>query len=169
MSYSKRELDKLTQSVLQTAKNNLQKDGFVQPVGLLYGTTGLQTIFPMTFSGLEERRAVQAQFKAAILGTNAVAAVVVNEAWYRNPTPEQPFDPTRSIAEYSDRMECIVVETASPQARHIVIQVFKKQPSGQYQFAEPFEPTPEMTWFSEWLDGVWDEGSEGGNHGITLQ
>jgi len=169
MSYSKQELDKLVQSVLQIAKDNLLKDGFVQPVGLLYGTTGLQNIFPMKFSGVEEKRAVQSWFKTAILETGALAAVVVTESWYRIPTPGEPVDPTRSVREYSDRMEAIVVEAASPLARHIIIQIFTKSTSGRYEFAEPFAPSPEITWFSEWLDDVWNQQQHGGEHGITIQ
>ena len=116
---------------------------------------------------LDRLQAVQALFKAATLKTGALAAVVVTESWYRTPTPGEPVDLTRSIADYPDRMDCIVVEAASPQARHIVIQLFSKSPSGSYEFAEPFELSPEMTWFSEWLDGVWTQNQQEGEHGIS--
>ena len=167
MSYSKQELDRLVQSVLQIAKDNLLKDGYVQPVGLLFGTTGLRTIFPMKFSGLEGKRAIQAEFRALTLKTEALAAVVVNESWFRTPTPEQPLDQARSVAEYADRMECIIVEAVSPQAKALKILIFDKSEDGQFRFGEPFEPEYPMSWKSEWLDGVWDQNEEGEDHGIS--
>lgn len=65
------------------------------------------------------------------------------------------LDLTRSIADDPDREEAIVIEAVSRQAKCMIIQVFRKDPSGKVRFDAPMEPESPFDWWSEWLDGVW--------------
>ncbi|MFC1833554.1 hypothetical protein ACFL2Q_02325 [Thermodesulfobacteriota bacterium] len=152
---SKDKLQALGREVLVKAKSNLQRDGHLQPCGLLYSPERLTHTFPFSFGSFDEKRLIQETFRKLITEVRAAAAVVVLESWIKT-ARNGPLDLTRPVSEMPGRQEAIVVEAASPKARTIIIQVFKKSKSGLV-FEDPFEPDHPFEWNSEWLSGIWQD------------
>ncbi len=155
MNYDRKRLRKLARNVLKVAQANLKRDGFVQPVGLVYTNTGLTEVFQFRYQDLDEKRASQEGFRQLILKMKARAAIIVTESWIKM-GPDLPLDLTRSVADMPGRKEAIVIEAASPKANLMIIQVFSKDETGKVHFDTPMEPDHPISWSSEWLSGVWD-------------
>ncbi len=155
MKFDKKQLRKLAQDVLELAQANLRDDGYLEPVGLVYTYVGLSRVVPFKYRGLDEKRKSQTEFRRLLVKLKAQAAIVVTESWLKL-GPDLPVDLTQSLADLPGRQEAIVIEAASPKAKHIIIQIFSKNETGQVRFETPMEPDHPISWSSEWLDGVWD-------------
>ena len=156
MNYNRKRLRSLALEVLKIAQENLLRDGYLHPVGLIYTKTGLSQVFQFRCQDLREKRVLQEEFKQLLLQLKARTAIVVTESWLKV-RPELPLDLTKSIADRPDRKEAIVIEAASPKAKCMIMQVFTKDEAGKVRFENPTEPDYPISWSSEWLDGVWDE------------
>jgi hypothetical protein len=155
MDYDRKRLRKLAREVLKIAQNNLRRDGYLQPVGLVYTNAGLNQVFQFRCQDLDEKRASQDEFRRLLLKMKARDAIVVTESWIKT-GPDLPLDLTRSVADMPGRKEAIVIEAASPKAKCMIIQAFSKGITGKISFETPLEPDHPISWSSEWLDGVWD-------------
>jgi hypothetical protein len=155
MNYDRKRLRKLALDVLKIAQDNLRRDGYLQPVGFLYTKDGLSRVFQFRCLRLNQKRASQKGFRQLVIQMKARAAIVVTESWLKL-GPELPVDLTKSVAEMPGRKEAIVIESASPKARCMIIQVFSKDETGRVHFEDPMKPDHAISWSSEWLDGVWD-------------
>lgn len=83
MNYDRKRLRKLARDVLKIAQDNLQRDGYLQPVGLVYTNTGLNQVFQFRCRDLDEKRSSQEKFKQVLLQLRARAAIVVTESWLK--------------------------------------------------------------------------------------
>lgn len=155
MNFDGKRLRKLTRDVLKVAQGNLRRDGYLQPVGLVYTNAGLSEVFQFRYQDLDEKRASQAGFRQLLVKMQARAGIVVTESWLKT-APELPLDLTQSVADMPGRQEVIVIEAASPKAKCMIIQVFSKDETGKIHFETPMEADHPISWSSEWLDGVWD-------------
>lgn len=152
--YSKKRLRRVCTQVLDIARSNLVKDGYLQPCGLIYSKKGLTHVFPFRFGTYEEKQSTQLGFRKSLKEFNASAAVVILESWFRM-AKDGSLDLTRPASEIPEKEEVIVVEGSSPIARIMIIQAFERI-RARIVFREPFEPDERMEWSSEWLDGAWD-------------
>jgi hypothetical protein len=151
--YGKKKLQRIIGEILTVAQDNLRKHGYLRPVGLIYTTAGMTHIFEFKFKGVEQKRQSQQAFKKLVADVQALAVIVVTESWIKMP-PDVPVDVTRSVADMPGRQEAIVIEGASPKARVVCVQVFRKGESG-ISFDEPENLGDRFTWTSEWTNGLW--------------
>ena len=156
MSYDRTELQKIARKALLAAHENLQTYGRILPIGMVFDEDGLTRLFPFNCEDLQVKRILQEEFKNLLVKVGAKAAVVVTESWLKEET-QMPPNLTRSIADDPARKEAIVIEAASSQARYMIIQIFRKDPSGRVRFDPPIEPYFACEVRSEWLDGVWPD------------
>jgi hypothetical protein len=155
MNYDRKKLRRIARDVLNIAQGNLRRDGYLQPIGLVYTKVGLTEVFQFRCQDLDQKRASQEGFRQLLHQTKARAAFVVTESWIKM-GPDLPLDLTRSVADMPGRTEAIVIEAASAKAKLMVVQAFSKDNTGKISFETPMEPDHPITWSSEWLDGVWD-------------
>lgn len=153
--YDGKKLQRIIGEILAVAQDNLTKHGYLQPVGLIYTTTGMTHIFEFKFKGVEQKRQSQQAFKKLVRDVQALAVVVITESWIKM-RPKMPLRLDTSVADMPGRQEAIVVEAVSPKARVVCVQVFRKGESG-ISFEEPENIGDRFTWTSEWTDGLWDE------------
>jgi hypothetical protein len=71
MNYSRKRLRNLARDVLRIAQSNLQRDGYVQPVGLIYTAVGLSEVFQFRYRYLREKRASQEGFRQLLINMKA--------------------------------------------------------------------------------------------------
>jgi hypothetical protein len=155
MNYDRKKLRRIARDVLKIAQGNLRRDGYLQPVGLVYTKVGLTEVFRFRCHDLDQKRASQEGFRRLLHQMKARAAIVLTESWIKM-GPDLPLDLTRSVADMPGRKEAIVIEAASVKAKCMIIQAFTTDNAGRISFEAPMEPDHPITWSSEWLDGVWD-------------
>ena len=160
MVYDSDQLRAVAMTVMRIAKDNLQKDGSLQPCGLIFTTSGLAKAVEFKFKGLKEKRKIQANFKFEVMKQGGVAVIVVMETWFAS-RPDMPSDLTTPLAEYPKRKEAIVVEGSSlTGTRALLIQPFHREGS-VIAFDELVIPDGTLSWESEWTSGIWDHVTEG--------
>ena len=158
MEYTRENLQLVAHSILEIARKNLQRDGYLSPVGLIFHKDGISQIFQFTFSDVDEKRQSQEAFRDMFKTVGGRAAVIVTESWLKVRS-DSPLDPTQSIVDDPDRKEVIVIEAASSLAKVFITQTFARDSEGKIHFEPPFEPEYGFTWHSEWLDGIgYDDG-----------
>lgn len=161
MKYDRKNLLQVARDALAVARQNLQKHGFVEPVGLIFHKGGLSHIYQFKFQNLNEKRVSQEMFRELLIKVRARAAVVVSESWVKT-VPHDLSDLTKSIADDPARQEAIIIEAVSDVARIFIMQLFVRNESGTVNFESPFEPDHGFDWISEWLDNSVFSG--GGKH-----
>ena len=160
MVYLNAQLKEVAMTVMRIAKDNLQKDGFLEACGLIFTTSGLAKTIEFKFKGLKQKRKIQANFRFEVMKLGAVAIIVVMETWFAS-LPDMPSDLTKSLAEYPRRKEAIVIEASSMiGTRVLMIQPFHREGS-VIAFDEPIIPDKTFSWESEWTSGLWDHVTEG--------
>ena len=160
MVYDIDQLKAVAMTVMRIAKDNLRKDGFLHPCGLIFTTSGLAKTIEFKFKGLKEKRRVQASFKFEIIKQAAVAVIMVMETWFAS-QPDMPLDLTKSLAEYPRHKEALVIEGSSlTGTKVLMLQPFHRQGSA-ILFDELVIPDGTFSWESEWTSGIWDHVTEG--------
>ncbi len=160
MVYDTDQLGAVAMTVMGIAKDNLQKDGFVQACGLIFTTSGLAKTIEFKFKGLKDKRKIQANFKFEVMKQGGVAVIVVMETWFAS-QPDMPEDFTTSLAEYPRRKEAIVIEGSSViGTRVLMIQPFHREGS-VIAFDDLVIQDGTFSWESEWTSGIWDHVTEG--------
>lgn len=152
MKYDRENLHRLAHEALGVARENLQKHGFVESVGLIFHKKGLSHVYQFKYKNHDEKRTSQTVFRDLIQTVGARAVIVVTESWVK--TAPKNIDPTKSLEDDPDRKEAIVIEAVSETARIFIMQMFEREGSDSFTFMSPFEPDYRMEWSSEWLDGV---------------
>ena len=153
--YDQKMLQKIARETLATARENLIRDGRLQPCGLVFTSAGMTHVFPVEFRDIQEKRVIQGAFRYLLRQVQAEAAVMVMESWVKMADEDVPLDLSRPVSGMPGRGEAIVIEARSAHGRVMIIQVFRKTRDG-YHFDEPIEPQAPFEWTSEWLDGVWE-------------
>ena len=160
MVYDTDQLGAVAMTVMRIARDNLQKDGFLQPCGLIFSTSGLTKTVEFKFKGLKDKRRLQANFRFEVMKQGGVAVIVLMETWFAS-LPDMPSDLTTSLAEYPKRKEAIVIEGSSLTCtRVLMIQPFHREGS-VIVFDELIIPEGTFSWESEWTSGLWDHVTEG--------
>ncbi len=160
MVYDNDQLKAVAMTVMRIAKDNLRKDGFVHPVGLIFTTSGLDKTVEFKFKGLKDKRRVQADFKFQVMKYRGVAVIVVMETWFAS-RPDMPSDLTTSLADYPRRKEAIVIEGSSLiGTKVLMLQPFHREGS-EIVFDHLVIPDGTFSWESEWTSGLWDHVAEG--------
>ena len=160
MVYDSDQLRAVAMTVMRIAKDNLQKDGSLQPCGLIFTTSGLAKAVEFKFKGLKEKRKIQANFRFEVTKQGGVAVIVVMETWFAS-QPDMPADLTTSLAEYPRRKEAIVIEGSSLiGTKVLMIQPFHREGS-VIAFDDLVIPDGTFSWESEWTSGLWDHVTEG--------
>ena len=67
MVYDGDQLKTVAKTVMRIAKDNLLKDGSLQPCGLIFTTSGLAKTVEFKFKGLKDKRRVQANFRFEVM------------------------------------------------------------------------------------------------------
>lgn len=160
MVYDTDQLGAVAMTVMRIAKDNLLKDGSLQPCGLIFTTSGLAKTVEFKFKGLKDKRRVQANFRLEVMKQGGVALIVVMETWFAA-KPDMPSDLTTSLAQYPRRKEAVVIEGSSL----IGTKVLMLQPFHREEQAIVFDaliiPDEGFSWESEWTSGLWDHITEG--------
>ncbi len=160
MVYDTDQLGAVAMTVMRIAKDNLLKDGSLQPCGLIFSTSGLTKTVEFKFKGLKDKRRVQANFRFEVMKQGGVAVIVVMETWFAS-QPDIPADFTTSLADYPRRKEAIVIEGSSLiGTRVLMLQPFHREGS-IIVFDELVIPEGTFSWESEWTSGLWDHVTEG--------
>jgi len=160
MTEDENELRSLMNTILGIAQDNLLRDGFLQPCGLIFTATGLSKIVEFHFKGIKQKRRAQADFKREVIRHGGIAVVIVMEAWFAF-APDLPTDLTISLEHYPKRREAIFIEAVCLNGpRLALIQPFRKYGS-KIVLEEPIRPGPEFTWDSEWTGSIWAHIVEG--------
>ncbi|MGO9566658.1 MAG: hypothetical protein ACLP5H_03855 [Desulfomonilaceae bacterium] len=160
MVYDNDQLKAVAMTVMRIAKDNLLKDGFVHPVGLIFTTAGLDKTVEFKFKGLKHKRRVQADFKFEVMEQRGIAVIVVMETWFAS-QPDMPADFTKSLADYPWHKEAILVEGSSLiGTRVLMLQPFHREGS-VIVLDELVIPDGTFSWESEWTSGIWDHVTEG--------
>jgi hypothetical protein len=156
MIYDNDVLRTLTRLILETAVKNLVRDGYLIPCGLFYDDRGAAESVPFHFETVEEKRRLQAGFRALLVNKAARAAIIVQESWMMF-TSEGSYDATRSLADQAGRREAIVVEGRSRLAQVCLIQLFTKGPGGMI-LGKTMDVAHPITYRSEWFGTMWQQG-----------
>ncbi len=155
MIYDADQLRTVTCTALTIAQDDLLKDGFLRPCGLIFTEKGLAKVVEFRFKDLRQKRRALAAFKREVLKQGGRAVIVVAETWFVL-NPDLPVDLTKSLEHHPGRQEAIVIEGSSASGiRIIIVQPFRKHDS-IIEFDEPIILDSHFHWKSEWTAGLWD-------------
>jgi hypothetical protein len=125
--YNRKKLQKIARETLATARENLIRDGRLQPCGLVFTSAGMAHVFPVEFRDIQEKRVMQGAFRYLLRQVKAKAAVMVMESWVKMADDDTLLDLSRPVSDMPGRGEAIVIEARSRHGRVMIIQVFRKR------------------------------------------
>lgn len=155
MIYDAEQLRAVADTAMHIAQDNLLKDGFLKPCGLIFTEKGLAKVVEFRFKDVGQKRRGQAAFKREVINEGGIAVLIVLESWFVF-KPDLPVDITKSLEHHPGRQEAIVIEgVAASGSRLIMVQPFRKHGS-VIELDEPIIPDSHYHWESEWTSGLWD-------------
>ncbi len=155
MIYDADQLRTVACTALTIAQDDLLKEGFLRPCGLIFTEKGLAKVVEFRFKDLRQKRRALANFKREVIKQGGRAVIVVAETWFV-PKPDLPVALTKSLEHHPGRQEAIVIEGLSATGnRIIIVQPFRKHGSG-IELDEPVILDSHFHWKSEWTSGLWD-------------
>lgn len=105
------DLREFVSQILEIAKQNLAKDGYLIPIAFLI-TGDNVLLMQVRFERPEEKEAAYAEVVAAARQQNALAIVTLNDAYYSRNIKAEDYYPGRLAAEGAS--ECISVVVSGP-------------------------------------------------------
>jgi hypothetical protein len=153
----KKEFKECVQKHLELAKKNLEKEGELIPVVLMFTVGGEMCVVACPFKNDREKAALKLALKEMAKEQNCEAAIMINEAWMVVVEKEEDYDPEVDPMPRERPLRKEVIVIAGNWRNRVSLgayQVFTKDELGNIVWEESELPNEFVHGENTFLDGI---------------